>query len=130
MRTWISWKQSHIYLTYRALLYILSPASKKKQLAQLDIYIDWLRENNESLLGELAYDIESVEDEQAKTVMWKLLQMMNTYQNMQSILLSKILIQMREHEIALDRELYEMSSAMTEILDVHIMEAENLRKIK
>ena len=108
----------------------MNPANSEKQMQHLDFYINWLRENSEGLLGDLVYDIDSVEDEKAKEIMWKLLRLVNLYQSMQSVFLSRMIIQMRKHEVALDRELYEMSSAMAEILDVHIMEAENLRKIK
>ena len=126
----MSAQQSHIYFTCGGLLYILSPADTEKQTQHLDIYINWLRENSEDLLGDLVYDIESVEDEKAREIMGKLLRLVNMYQSIQSVFLSKMIIQMRKHEVALDRELYELSSTMTEILDVHIMEAENLRKMK
>ena len=108
----------------------MSPADTEKQTQHLDIYINWLRENSEDLLGDLVYDIESVEDEKAREIMGKLLRLVNMYQSIQSVFLSKMIIQMRKHEVALDRELFELSSAMAEILDVHIIEAENLRKVK
>jgi len=69
------------------------------------------------LLREIYCIAEEFDDERVREFMRKITQLLTINQSL------------LENERAIDNELYEISEYMSEILDIHLKEADNLRKI-
>jgi hypothetical protein len=92
-------------------------------------YADWLRNLSDGLLNEIDRHAEECQDEPTRELLRKIMQYVSINQNLATIQLLNLRLQMRENEKAIDEELYEISEHVSEILSVHLKEAENLRKI-
>lgn len=95
----------------------------------LSDYAEWLRGLSEGLLDEIHRLAEEADDETARELLRKITQLISLNQSMVTLRLLSFRLHMRENEAAIDRELYEISEYMSEILSIHRREAENLRKI-
>ncbi len=95
----------------------------------LDDYAELLRGLSDGLLREIYGIAEEFDDERVRELMRKITQLLTINQSLVTLHLLKFKLQMMENERAIDNDLYEISEYMSEILDIHLREAENLRKI-
>ncbi len=92
-------------------------------------YADRLRDLSDGLLNEIDRHAEECQDEPTRELLRKITQYISINQSLVTIQLLDFRLQMRENEKAVDEELYEISEHVSEILNIHLKEAENLRKI-
>lgn len=92
-------------------------------------YTDWLREMSDVLLNEIDRLTEECQDELTRELLGKITQYVSINQSLVTIQLLNFRLQMRENEKAISAELWEISEHVSEILSVHLREAESLRKI-
>ncbi len=95
----------------------------------LSDYAEWLRGLSEGLLDEIHRLAEEADDETSRELLLKITQLISLNQSMVALHLLSFRLHMKENEAAIDRELYEISEYMAEILSIHRREAESLRKI-
>lgn len=95
----------------------------------LNDYAEWLRGLSEGLLDEIHRLAEEADNETTSELLRKITQLISLNQSMVALHLLSFRLHMRETEAAIDRELYEISEYMSEVLEIHRREAENLRKI-
>jgi len=92
-------------------------------------YADWLRGLSDGLLYEIDRLAEECQNEPTRELLRKITQYISVNQSLVTMQLLDFRLQMRENEKAIDEELHEISEHVSEILSVHLKEAENLRKI-
>ena len=92
-------------------------------------HADWLRDLGDELLNEIDRLAEERQDEPTRELLRKITQYVSINQSLVAIQLLNFRLQMRENEKAIDEELHEISEHVSEILSVHLREAESLRKI-
>jgi DNA-directed RNA polymerase subunit F len=101
----------------------------RKGIWDLDDYAELLRELSDGLLREIYGIAEEFDDERVREFMRKITQLLTINQSLLTLHLLKFKLHNKENERAIDNELYEISEYMSEILDIHLKEADNLRKI-
>jgi DNA-directed RNA polymerase subunit F len=100
-----------------------------KGIWDLDDYAELLRDLSDGLLREIYCIAEEFDDERVREFMRKITQLLTINQSLLTLHLLKFKLHNKENERAIDNELYEISEYMSEILDIHLKEADNLRKI-
>lgn len=101
----------------------------EKRRWDLACHRDWLQDQNQRLLDKIHRLTEEVDDEPTKDIIRKITQCISINQSLVTLQLLNFRLHMRENEKAIDEELWEISEHVSEILSVHLREAESLRKI-
>jgi hypothetical protein len=91
-------------------------------------YADWLWGLSDRLLDEVDRLAEEYPDQPTRELLRKITQCISINQSLVTLQLLNFRLHMRENEKAIDEELREISEHVSEILSVHLIEAENLRK--
>ena len=94
----------------------------------LNGHAEWLRRHGDELLREIERHAEECRDERTGELLRKVAQYISINQSLVALQLLEVWLQMRENERAIDEELHEISEHVSEILSVHLREAESLRK--
>ncbi|UCD44004.1 MAG: hypothetical protein JSV27_07585 [Candidatus Bathyarchaeota archaeon] len=106
-----------------------SRSSAEAQRLVLDEYLRRL----EALSGELSEDLlrlaEEVGDGPLREFVMKVTKLISVNRSLVTLQLLGFRLHMRESERAIDEEINEISEYVSQILDVHIREAENLEKV-
>ena len=89
---------------------------------------EWLRSLGDELLREIDRQAEECGDERTGELLRKVAQYVSVNQSLVALQLLDFWVHMRENERAIDKELQEISEHVSEILSVHLREAESLRK--
>ena len=92
-------------------------------------YADWLQCQNQRLLDEIHRLTEEIDDEQTRDLMRRITRCISINQSLVTLQLLNLRLHMRENQKTIDDEPWEISEHVSEILSVHLREAESLRKI-
>jgi alcohol dehydrogenase YqhD (iron-dependent ADH family) len=103
--------------------------TKDEEIWDLSKYVDRLQDLSEELVNEIFNLSEEIDDEATKDIIRKITRYISINQSLVTLHLLNYNLHSRENEYAIDKELHEISEHVSEILSVHIREAENLRKI-
>ena len=101
----------------------------EKRRWDLASYADRLRGLSDRLLDEVDRLAEEYPDEPPRELLRKITQCISINESLVTLQLLNFRLHMRENEKAIGEELWEISEHVSEILSVHLREAESLRKI-
>lgn len=89
----------------------------------LTSYTNYLEGLSERLLDEIHHLTEEFDDELSSELLRKITWFITVNQNIVMLHLLNFRLHMKEHDLAIDKELFEISDYMAELLNVHLREA-------
>lgn len=81
------------------------------------------------LLDEIHHLAEELDDEPSKELVMKIAGLIAVNQSILMLHLLNLRLHIKEHDLVVDKELYEISDYVSELLSIRLREAKNLRKI-
>ena len=96
----------------------------------LDLYLNILEKNLLDMNREIDILVEELKDQDSRIILSKMKELILINNTINSLRLADFIIKIRENQLEIDNELLAISDSVSKILEVHIEEAQSLRKIR
>lgn len=94
------------------------------------VYIDFLNNSKQLILQEMEALLHKVKDPLSKEVLIKMKNLILIDHALNSITLADLMIKTYENQLEIDNELLAISDSISQLLEIHLSEADSLRKLK
>ena len=94
------------------------------------VYIDFLNNSKQLILQEMEALLHKVKDPLSKEVLTKMKNLILIDHALNSITLADLMIKTYENQLEIDNELLAISDSISQLLEIHLSEADSLRKLK
>lgn len=97
---------------------------------KFSVYIDYLNNSKQVILQEMESLIHKIKDPLSKEVLTKMKNLILVDHALNSITLADLMIKAYENQLEIDNELLAISDSISQMLEIHLSEADSLRKLK
>lgn len=97
---------------------------------KFSIYINFLNSSKQVILQEMESLLHKITDPSSKEVLTKMKNLILINHTLNTISLADLMISNHENLLEIDNELLVISDSVCQMLEIHLSEADNLRKLK
>lgn len=101
-----------------------------KSKNKFGLHLSLLEKSLQEIYREIDVLIEDLQDQESRTILLKMRELMLINNTINSLSLADMIIKIRENQLEIDNELLAISDSVSQILEVHIEEAQSLKKLK
>jgi hypothetical protein len=94
------------------------------------VYIELLNNSRQLILQEMESLLQKMKDPLSKEVLTKMKNLILLDHALNSITLADLMIKTYENQLEIDEELLAISDSVSQMLEIHLSEADNLRKLR